>query len=542
MGTTFTIDVADCNTEKPTWTGGERIYQHKPPQRECVGPALLCSKDTIVVTQLKAEDADNYPGSDELVYEVDECAEVPVFVNAEKIYKMRCPFQVSRTGVVTTYDLDFDRIAKAFPDVAGRFAVHPSLGRNFRTLTVRVKVRDTDGDDDKCRSTAALVSTKQFDVHLTLENINDEAPQALASYQFSVDELDEAPDPGKSSTSILQSTDSLAFNVTDADSSGGSCYGKIYFTKGDNWPQMFKLDPDSGAITVENRNTGYLQYAKAPLDLGQGKRGYELYVYAADYPRTSHKPTSDGCRADTTTEIAKIKVTITVNDVDNEPPVFEETKYEVDILGSKKTGSDVISVRATDADEKDTPASEIEYTITTVSPDGVYLAITKDGGEVTLIKEIDFDTMGADKTIRAVITAKDTKHAPTVDLIIHVKDVNDNKPVFINPKAGAMKDNKLINALQIPEGQPNYGFTFAAKDADSGENGRILYSMVITNQQGSGPFTMNRVTGRFEQVKALDYENKNERKYEIKITATDYGTPASMSTVTIPIEIQGRKD
>ena len=98
---------------------------------------------------------------------------------------------------------------------------------------------------------------------------------------------------------------------------------------------------------------------------------------------------------------------------------------------------------------------------------------------------------------------------------IFVKDVNDNDPRF-------PEDEKEI---YFNENEPSGTrvLRLNAKDADSGENSHISYSIANLNEDKI-PFQIDHFTGVIKSKKLIDYES-DKRLYKLQIRASDWGTP-----------------
>ncbi|XP_059845915.1 protocadherin-10-like [Hypanus sabinus] len=134
-----------------------------------------------------------------------------------------------------------------------------------------------------------------------------------------------------------------------------------------------------------------------------------------------------------------------------------------------------------------------------------------------LQKPLDRETMS---THNVTLTAKDGGLPPrsgTALIMIIVKDVNDNAPVFSQP----------VYRISLLESAPKgtLVITLNATDLDDGLNGEIIYSFRSHISAASRElFDLNSKTGEIRLKGKLDYEKK--RGFEINIQAMDKGSGA----------------
>ena len=116
---------------------------------------------------------------------------------------------------------------------------------------------------------------------------------------------------------------------------------------------------------------------------------------------------------------------------------------------------------------------------------------------------------------------------------IFIEDANDNAPVFDDvSKDIFFKENEPAGTRVIK---------LTAKDADSGENARITYSVANVDAD-SLPFEVDQFTGVVKSRQVIDYES-DQRKYVMRIRASDWGTPYRGETeLKLTIHIQDIND
>ncbi len=111
-------------------------------------------------------------------------------------------------------------------------------------------------------------------------------------------------------------------------------------------------------------------------------------------------------------------------------------------------------------------------------------------------------------------------------MVIKVKDINDNAPVFAIPLDLGVAENARNGT---------YAGTIRASDSDSGANQNI--SLSIVNGTGLKKFNIDPSTGNLTSAEVFDYEKKSS--YTLIVKAQDHGTPPKYSTHTVTVPIIG---
>ncbi|XP_058272722.1 cadherin EGF LAG seven-pass G-type receptor 1 isoform X1 [Hemibagrus wyckioides] len=97
--------------------------------------------------------------------------------------------------------------------------------------------------------------------------------------------------------------------------------------------------------------------------------------------------------------------------------------------------------------------------------------------------------------------------------------------------------------MSVPENEPTgtHVITLKASDTDSGEAGRIEYSMeALFDSRSNDFFRIDPQTGSIETARALDREFKDTHVF--KVTATDFGTPRRSATSYLTFTVRDTND
>ncbi|MEQ2219840.1 hypothetical protein XENOCAPTIV_025305, partial [Xenoophorus captivus] len=120
-------------------------------------------------------------------------------------------------------------------------------------------------------------------------------------------------------------------------------------------------------------------------------------------------------------------------------------------------------------------------------------------------------------------------------IIVHVSDVNDNKPHFTEDTINIfMKENSPTGAVIK---------TVSAVDADTDQNGQVSYSLVHDNSNPlplRSMININSETGEIISLQSFNYEEL--KTFQFKVQATDSGVPPLSSNVTVNVLILDEND
>ncbi|KAG6454631.1 hypothetical protein O3G_MSEX008785 [Manduca sexta] len=332
-------------------------------------------------------------------------------------------------------------------------------------------------------------SYDQTQVQITLEDVNDNIPEfGTSSVRVSVAE----------SATIGSVVYAARANDEDDGRNGQITYQLVSATGPSN---TFAVNPQHGLVTLLR-----------PLDYENLVR-HNLIISARDGgipPLTSN-----------------LTLVVDVQDVNDNPPVFEHESYSANVLESEAINTKILEIQAIDKDTGNN--ARIAYRII---PEGnnsnEYFKVQPTTGWVYLAKPLDRETTSKHKM---VITATDNGLPPlsaTASLVINVIDANDNDPVFSKPAYEfQVEENQKIGA---------YVGKTSATDADLGDNAVVKYSLFPTNTS----FNINPITGIITTREVLDREFKSS--YSLFAEAKDQGSLPRSTRVPVTIKITDVND
>ncbi|XP_029317550.1 LOW QUALITY PROTEIN: cadherin-8 [Cottoperca gobio] len=205
---------------------------------------------------------------------------------------------------------------------------------------------------------------------------------------------------------------------------------------------------------------------------------------------------------------------IKVQDINDNPPQFNEGPYRASVPEMSAVGTPVTRVTASDADDPVYGNSaKLVYSILEGQP---YFSVDPNSATIKIALH------GMDREMReeylVVIQAKDMGGhmgglSGTTTVTVTLTDVNDNPPKF----------SKSLYEFVIPEDLPigKMGGKVKANDRDIGENSKSTYSIIEGDEQGMFEIVTDAQTqeGILRLKKAIDFESK--RAYTMKVEATN---------------------
>lgn len=306
---------------------------------------------------------------------------------------------------------------------------------------------------------------------------------------------------------ILESepVNSRFFKVEATDKDSGLNGEIMYDIAGGNTGDVFGIFPD-----------GQL-YIKAELDREIQDR-YNLVVVAKD---RAVEPLS-----------ATVNVTVILDDVNDNRPLFNSTNYVFHFEEEQKRGSLVGRVFAEDKDFG--PNSEVRYTFETPQSNFELNAIT---GELTSTLQLDREPLmrqrGAAVFSFVVVSSDQGLPKPLRDqakVQVYIQDINDNPPKFTKDIYQASISELAQNMTQL--------LRVSASDVDENKNGLVRYHISEGNEEGQ--FTIDSSSGQVTLVGKLDYESTSS--YSLKIIAVDAGAVPLSSSCLLSISILDEND
>ncbi|XP_037083991.1 cadherin-87A-like [Pollicipes pollicipes] len=213
---------------------------------------------------------------------------------------------------------------------------------------------------------------------------------------------------------------------------------------------------------------------------------------------------------------ASTLVNITVEDINDHPPVFSRAVYSASIVEDIPLSppSPILQVLASDADAGENAA--VRYSLGP-EPAAAWFRLDPDSGFLYPAQRVTADQ----SEVVLTVLATDGKFNDTATVKVGVLAANHDKPRFIKPAT----DNKIYYVEENVQEAGSLVLTAEASDRDQGDNGRLSYYFRVGETDGSetDEFAIDSETGEVRTRVRFDRESRD--KYTLVLVARDHGSP-----------------
>ncbi|KAL1022554.1 hypothetical protein UPYG_G00029210 [Umbra pygmaea] len=250
-----------------------------------------------------------------------------------------------------------------------------------------------------------------------------------------------------------------------------------------------------GSVFVIDSNTGNIHVTKS-LDREE-KDQYRLIATATD------RQTGRALEPSST-------FIIRVQDINDNPPVFQDEPYSATVPEMANIGTSIIQVTATDAD--DPTYGNSARLVYAVTQGQLYFSVDPQTGVLrTAVPDMDRESQD---TYLVVLEAKDMGGhlggmSGTTTVTVTLSDVNDNPPQFRKSVWSFSVSELAAPGVEVGR--------LTATDADLGENAMLEYT-ILDGEEGD----MFNVTSRDQEAvivlnKLLDYERRSSYSFSVEV-------------------------
>ncbi|TRY82318.1 hypothetical protein DNTS_005144 [Danionella cerebrum] len=224
---------------------------------------------------------------------------------------------------------------------------------------------------------------------------------------------------------------------------------------------------------------------------------------------------------------------LTVADVNDNPPVFEQHSYRAHVQENNKPGSSVCSVSATDPDwrQNGTVVYSLFSSEVNGAPVSSLLSINGDTGVIHAVRSFDYEQL---KSFTVLVLARDNGSPPlsgNVTVSVFISDENDNRPQILYPSP---EGNSFMTEL-VPKGAQARSLVskVIAVDADSGQNAWLSYQIVKATDPGL--FSIGVHSGEIRTQR--DISESDSMKQNLVVSVRDNGQPSLSATCALSLLI-----
>ncbi|XP_043983730.1 protocadherin beta-16-like [Gambusia affinis] len=220
---------------------------------------------------------------------------------------------------------------------------------------------------------------------------------------------------------------------------------------------------------------------------------------------------------------------LSVADINDNPPVFEEQSYSAYVSENNKPGSSLCTVSARDPDWRQN--GTVIYSLLPGEVNGAsvssYLSVNGDTGVIHAVRSFDYEQF---RSFKVQVMARDNGSPPlssNVTVNVFISDVNDNSPQILYP---APEGSSFMTEL-VPKAA--HGGSLVSKviavDADSGQNAWLSYHIVKATDPGL--FSIDLHSGEIRTQR--DISESDSMKQNLIVAVKDNGQPSLSATCSM---------
>ncbi|XP_061845642.1 cadherin EGF LAG seven-pass G-type receptor 1 [Colius striatus] len=281
------------------------------------------------------------------------------------------------------------------------------------------------------------------------------------------------------------------FSATDQDTGVNAL---ISYSLQDDFAGMFHIDSSTAKLMTNKA------LDRETVD------NYELKIIAADSGRPSLS--------------ASLVLNITVEDVNDNPPVFPQKSYSVTVKENEPPHV-ILSAAATDADIGYNAI--IHYTILGETSS---FHVGEVSGNITTLQPLDYESHSQYTFILKAFNPGEPDLQDTANITVMVEDVNEEGPVFDKPSYYQILPDSSTAGTQVVD--------INATDEGKGYDEGIFYN--ISDGNSEGLFSLSSTTGVLVLTRDLTKQTVPQY-YSLTVTATDSGLPPLSTSVKVSITV-----
>ncbi|PKU40343.1 protocadherin fat 4-like [Limosa lapponica baueri] len=217
---------------------------------------------------------------------------------------------------------------------------------------------------------------------------------------------------------------------------------------------------------------------------------------------------------------ASLVLSITVEDVNDNPPVFPQKSYSVTVKENEPPHV-ILSAAATDKDIGYNAI--IHYTIIGETSS---FHVGELSGNITTLQPLDYESRSQYTFILKAFNPGEPHLQDTANITVTVEDVNEEAPIFDKPSYHRiLLDNSTAGTVVVD---------INARDESKGYDEGIFYN--ISGGNSDGLFSLSSTTGVLTLTRDLSKQTV-PLYYSLIVTATDSGLPPLSTSVKVSVAI-----
>ncbi|CAL8374879.1 unnamed protein product [Arctogadus glacialis] len=371
-------------------------------------------------------------------------------------------------------------------DITGEMYAQRTMNREERAVW-RFVVMATDEEGEGL--------TGFTDVIINIWDINDSAPAFSCAPDACLGAVAENSPPG----SFVMEMTAVDLDDTAVGQNAILSYRIARNSRAAGGADLFTMDSSTGTISVAAEGLDW-EAAERHLLIAEARDGGGM--------------------------VGTATATIAVTDLNDHVPRFTDDRCGGRVSEAGEPDAAVLELRAVDPDGG--AHGRLTFTVVAGDPEQRFHVVGHRGEQTATLrlkKRLDYEAPG-EQRFNLTVRVEDSEFSSAIHCVVQVDDDNDNAPAFTpdrHPPSPLSEDVAVgTSVLQV-----------TARDADSGTNGDITYS-ILAESDPEGRFSVSQ-TGLVTVARPLDREAA--AAYELVVMATDRGSPALTGSVALHLPL-----
>ncbi|XP_051540568.1 protocadherin gamma-C5-like isoform X13 [Myxocyprinus asiaticus] len=222
-----------------------------------------------------------------------------------------------------------------------------------------------------------------------------------------------------------------------------------------------------------------------------------------------------------------------LSDVNDNPPVFSQPSYSVDIVENNAPNAPLLSVSASDPDMGENSTLSFSVLVSDALGTSVssYVYINPESGQIYAMRTFDYEQMNMFQIVVQVLDKGSPAWSSNTTVHVFIIDQNDHAPVLIYPALPSDGTLQFLVPSTAGIGHLVNRITFV--DGDSGHNAWLFYSF---SGSDAGMFHIGAHTGELRVARKLAAE-EGKSFFSLTVTARDNGRPSLSTGVAVNVTL-----
>uniref|UniRef100_A0A8B9JFA1 Cadherin domain-containing protein n=1 Tax=Astyanax mexicanus TaxID=7994 RepID=A0A8B9JFA1_ASTMX len=333
----------------------------------------------------------------------------------------------------------------------------------------------------------------------------------------------------------LATTASVVIDITDVNDNAPKI---ILKSLNDPIPENAVVGTEVAIINVQDKDSGDNRQIhcsiqqNVPFKLNPSVKNYFSLITTSSLDREiedSYNITITATDRGSPPLSFSITTHLSVSDVNDNPPAFDERIYSAYIAENNKPGTSICSVTARDPDCRQN--GTVLYSLVSSEINGVsvssFLSVNGDTGVIHAVRSFDYEQF---RSFKVQVVARDNGSPPlssNTTVSVFISDENDNSPQILYPAP----EGKSLMTEMVPKAALSGSLVskVIAVDADSGQNAWLSYHIIKSTDPGL--FTIGLHTGEIRAQR--DIAESDNMKQNLVISVKDNGQPPLSTTCSV---------